>query len=65
VLEGIEAARTVPALRDIKLNTVAMRGFNDAELAGDLRLRLGARAGAPVHRADADGGAARCSFPAR
>ena len=55
VLAGLEAARAA-GFASIKLNTVAVKGFNDGEIAALCRLRLVARARPALHRGDADGG---------
>ena len=62
VLAGIEAARAA-GFASIKLNTVAIARLQRRRIRPHLRLGLGARAGAALHRGDADGGRAR--LPAR
>ena len=58
VLAGIEAARAA-GFASIKLNTVAIARLQRRRVRPHLRLGVGARAGAALHRGDADGGRAR------
>ena len=57
---GIEAARAA-GFASIKLNTVAIARRQRRRIRPHLRLGVGARPGAALHRGDADGGRARLS----